>query len=608
MGEFEETKKAIGVGGMDDRQRKEMFDKFRSAGGEVVKDKAKQEEEENQKKKSRSKKSSNSSSTSRSSRRSTSRSSSGKESEAGQTYAGTAAGQKSREEMEAQMGNFFNRLIVRFKCWAGRVTPFNSAELFPEFVSEINLEVRSALMELRMAGIDILTTSKISKEIAKQMDAVNPAFIEVIGIGQKMYDGDELSQISDGYRSSSNAPVPLSKAAPAIYSLFKKLYYLYPYQGTYKKGIQLGYDLLQKHEKKPAVIYNSKKKKAQAAITTLFDKFFPRLHLAILRHEAKNIPMISFFMEELLEVSQEEKPGKRKTGDPLPIHNGQESEEKEEVDEEEEATEEENQEEVLDDDLQLGLDLMSRVGPEQLREHYDSKKEYAILPMADKALLAYLFFVEFEYEYSFVFTTKKIEYKVTTEKNSKVDNRQKLLDVYESSRGIEDHMKRYLETYEEMKKIKDSPGSNYIDASKKITQIEQKRVQGSRNIRTSILEFSEAARNALKRINEDIHGKQNIVGNPDAPMVFDSIESKKHLNRAPIRQCIREAYAYSFALSERLVRGELYGGAVEMTADELEKAFQIKVATKVAPEARIEGGNMEKLLGNADQLSSLDLD
>ncbi|MEM7183041.1 MAG: hypothetical protein AAF518_19180 [Spirochaetota bacterium] len=600
MGEFDNTKKAIGVGGMDDKQRQAMFDKFRSAGGEVVKDKKQQEEEEAAKrKKSRT-------TTTRSSRSTKQGGGSGTTSkytaqEVKSGAGGSVSSQKSRQELEAQMGNFFNRLIVKFKCWAGRVTPFGSPELMGEFVSEINLEARSSLMELRMAGIDILGNPAIAKQISKQLDALNPMYIELIGIGHKLYDSEELSSIVEGYRPNSNSPVSLSKAAPSIYSLFRKIYYLYPFQGTYKKGLITAYDLLLKIEKKPAIIYTSKKKKVAAAISAVFDRFFPRFHLAILRNESKNIPMISFYMEELLQISQEEKPGRRKAGDALPIGNAEEVEEKTEKAEEKEE-EEEKTEEVLEDHVKLGLDLMARNTPDQLRAKHDAKKEYAKLPIADKALLAYLYFAEFEYEYSFVFTTKKIEYKVTTEKTSKVDNRQKLLDVYESSRGILDHVKRYLEAYDELIKTKDNPGANYIDASKKATQMEQKRIQHSRNVRGAILEFCEGARTALKRITEDISGKQNIVGNPDDDMVFDSIESKKRLNRTPIKQCIQEAYAYSSALAERLIRGELYGGVVELTPEEMADFAPGSSGGNTAP------GNNEKLLGNDDQLASLDLD
>lgn len=39
MAEFDKTKRSIGVNNLDDKARKEMFNKFQSAGGKVVSEK-----------------------------------------------------------------------------------------------------------------------------------------------------------------------------------------------------------------------------------------------------------------------------------------------------------------------------------------------------------------------------------------------------------------------------------------------------------------------------------------------------------------------------------------------------------------------------------------
>lgn len=45
MSEFDKTRKTIGANNLDDKARREMFDKFQSAGGKVVSDKDKKREE-----------------------------------------------------------------------------------------------------------------------------------------------------------------------------------------------------------------------------------------------------------------------------------------------------------------------------------------------------------------------------------------------------------------------------------------------------------------------------------------------------------------------------------------------------------------------------------
>ncbi len=45
MAEFDKTKRSIGVNNLDDKARKEMFNKFQSAGGKVVSEKDPKKEE-----------------------------------------------------------------------------------------------------------------------------------------------------------------------------------------------------------------------------------------------------------------------------------------------------------------------------------------------------------------------------------------------------------------------------------------------------------------------------------------------------------------------------------------------------------------------------------
>jgi hypothetical protein len=578
MGEFDKTKKAIGVGGMDDKDRQAMFNKFRSAGGEIVTDKEKEAEAERervrQSKSPQSKKPSSDRSSSDSKQQDSSKNDDS-------TRQPSKLQLKSKIDLEAQMGNFLNRLLVKFKCWAGRVTPFGASELLPEFLSELNFESKNALIDLRMASLEIIGSPGVASKIAANMDKVNPAYVELLGKGYDIYDSNEYAKFAEVYNPDSTVTVPISKVVPELYSIFKKIYYLYSFQGTYKKALLFGYDQLQKIENKPAIIYTTKKKKVTHSLSIVFDKLFQKLYLIVLRNENKNIPMISFFMEDLIGILEEEKPGKRRTGDPLPISSANQTRVSEEtlaaVKEEEEVSDEEFMMN-LSVELRIGLNLMAMLTPEEFRQKYDQKNEIGLVPLTDRALLAYLFFREFDYEYSFVLTTKKINYKVTSDKNTpKIDYRHKLLDLYESSRGCVEQYRIYKEIYEEAKKIRENPSSNYIDASKKLSLIEQKRTQQSRNVKVTIKEFVEKTKDILGIIVKDIRTTKAIVTNPSDLIVFDSIESRKRMHKKQAKQCIMEAYCFSLALFERLSNGDLSSHQLEMTPEEMSKSFDVEI-------------------------------
>ena len=577
MAEFDKTKKAIGVGGMAENERNDMLNKFKSAGGKVVRekeDKPQQQPRNTQKIKAVGGKDDKSKSSS---------SGSDKKVSPGM-YRGIGGGDDDDDELEisitraqlgamdAEMSNFTNRLIIKFKCWANNVTSFGNKDLLPKFMSELRVEFQQALLEFKIAGSDILGNPQIGPKITRELDRISPIYVELIGRAHKIYDSTEINDLFLDYSANPEIPVPINRVAKPVYSIFKKLYYLYPYQATYRKAVLTAYDVLQRIENKPALIYSTKKKKISSEISVVFDKMFEKLYYIIIRNENKNIPMLSLHMENLLGILDAEKPGKRKSGENLPLDAGGQTPEPEAKPEE---PKEESAEKKKDNqELAYGRKLMGEVSIEQLRRKCDQRNELLEIPDTDKALLTYLFFKEFDYEYSFVLTTKKIIVKPSNVNGTKVDNKQKLLNVYELTRPCMEQFKIYVDVFKEQAMHKANPGTNYIEASKKTTGLEQKRSQQSRNVRVTIKDYIEKSYDSFNMLIEDMKGQCEIVGNMEEAIVFDSIESKKRLHKKQVKQCIMEAYCYSYAFATRLAEGgDLYGGVIELTPEEMLASF-----------------------------------
>ena len=567
MSEFDRTKQSIGVNNLDDKSRKEMFNKFVGAGGEVVKEKKHTSPESGSR-------DNRSGSQMRSRKQSSSFISSGDKAPAA-----------PKRNYEAEMGSFTNKLAIKFKCWLSRVTPFGSDVVNPGFMSQLNLNLKSGLMEMNMVGNDLLGNPETAPKVMKELDNMNPMFVEVLSKGHKLYDSTELYALLEPYQSSPDSPVPISRISESLYSIFRKMYYIYPYQETYKKAVSFGYDALQKIEKKPVLIYSNKKKKFNSELNGLFGALFEKIYLIIIRNEKKNIPLTSPYMEKLLGISNEEKLGNRQSGQSvgdieadLDMAPFDDSEEEESLEEEEVQKEEDEQSK----EMQYGIKLMKMNSISELRAKYDPKGEFKNIPDSDKSLLSYLYFLDFDEEYSFVMTTKKISLKITNIGGNKVDLRQKMLDIYETSRGPVDQFKQYNDIMAELSRHKQNPGSNYIEASKKTTSIEQKRSGSSRNVRVKIKDFLDKTKAALGTLVEDMKHRNEIVENKDDLMVFDMIEAKKHLNKKPIRQCLTEAYCYAQAFSARLESGDLFGGVVELSPDEMMTSFGVSLKKEEA--------------------------
>jgi hypothetical protein len=585
MAEFDKTKKAIGLNSIDDSLRKDMLEKFKSAGGKIVKDKPAAED---QPKKDRPQPKTRQSVTSRTefdrsssgSGRGGSSSGSNRSSQSDSKSSSPRATVDSSQAYEKEISSFAAKFAVKLKCWFARVTPFGAPEITPACMGIFARDLRSALMEFQMVGNELLTNSAYSPKITKALDQVNPVFIEVLALGHKLYKNTELGELTDPYNAAPDQPVYINRVKDPIYAIFKKLYVLYPYQESYKKAVSLAYEHLQKLEGKPAMIYNSRKKKILQEVDNLFGTIFEKMYLVIIRNENKNITIVSRYMENMLGITLDDKPGQRKSGEGVPEaepNNSTESGSGTEEASAEEKEEEKKEEVVIPKEMAYGLRLMKMYNLEALRKKFDPRGELSAIPDSDKALLSYLYFKEFDDNYSFVMTTKKIDIKQVHVNGNRVDYRQKLLDQYETVRGTLDQFRIYTDTFKEYSTHKANPGANYIEASKKTTALETKRSQHSRNVRVIAKEFMEKTRDILLILINDMKSKREIIGNMDDIMSFDNVEAKKRLNKKPVKQCIMESYCFSLALAERLENGDLYGGVVELSPEEMKESFGIEI-------------------------------
>ncbi|TGM62356.1 hypothetical protein EHQ94_04900 [Leptospira meyeri] len=603
MGDFDNTKRAIGVGKLDDSARKDMFNKFVNAGGEIIKEKQPPKEDDTKKSRPEPKVRQSTVSRGGDDSRSGSRGNNQNKSDSGNAKSQA----DSKAQYEKEISSFSARFGIKLKCWLARVTSFGSSDLTPKFMHDFSMRAKQALIELQYSGNELLANQQYSPQLSKALDKINPLLVELLAMGQKLYNGPELTDITDPIMVAPESPVAIERVKNPIYALFKRMYILYPYQETLKKSFVQAYDELQKLEGKPSLIYANKKRKVTQEIDNLFEGFFDRLYLVVLRAENKNIPLISRYMENLLGINPEDRPGQRKSGENVP--GGKELESKDAKKEEESKDEDKKEEEIpLSKEQAYGLRLMQMYSIPKLRKKFDPKNEYANIPDSDKALLALFYFYEFDDEYSFVMTTKKIDIKPGSVNGVKVDYRQKMLDIYEGTRTIIDQFRIYNDILRELEKHKANPGANYIEASKKLTGIEQKRTGQSRTVRLAIKEFSLKSRDSLLVLIKDMKGKKEIVANMNDVLTLDSMESRKRLNKKPVKQCIMESYCYLMALYDRLETGDLFGGLVELTPEQMKSSFGVDIGNGNVESSGTELADLDKDTNESDSMNQISND
>ncbi len=585
--EFDRTRKAIGAEQLGSKDRKELMQKLAGAGGEVLSERALQKQRE-------------------AAAGGASGSGSGRGGGAGagggrggvdvrlpsqlarerMLEEGERAAQirRLREQEEKAATSFFARLGLKIRCKMRGLAPYGADMVMPRFLSRLNLDAKRAIMECQILGNDLfLSNRKTAVTIVKELDQKNPLLAELLQRAADLYDRNELSELVAGYSPSAENSVSIDSMRAPMFSLLRRLYYLKPFQETYLNAAEIAIDIQEREERKQSSLYSLKKKRIRSEWLKLMNDIYPDLALLAQRAEMKRCEPGSRLFEEMIGFDPGQRVGNRKAGEPLSNRLATKQEEKkaeesaqQDQEKQEEAAQNEVKETQENKELLYGYRLMRILTLSALRAKLDPKGEWKELDDRDKVLIAYLFFREFEEEYSFILTTPQIKINASYQGGVKIDYRQKMRDVYEESRITEEHYRKYLHEATEYRKVvgEQAAPQNYVEHAKKVSLLESRRGVSGREVRVSMKDHVDKVSELLKALIADMRGAKQIIANRDDPIKFEiERDRRKRLNGKPVKDCIMQAYCFTIALSDRLANGDLFGGVLEMSEEDFQNAF-----------------------------------
>lgn len=583
--EFDDTREAIGTENLSASERKAMLDKFKSAGGKVLSEKELRAQE----------------------KEATNSTKSGKRGGAGipeRKLPSQMAREKARQESDRlskkreeterirkSMSGPMSKLMIRFRCFLAGLTPLSSATVRSKFMNFLALDVKQALVEFNLAGNDLfLQRPSVGRKIIKELDTKTPLYMETLEYAHDLYDHETFERLLKTTNLDAHADVPLSEIENEIKRLYAQLYLLYPFQETYKSAMKLAYDIyLEKSDSntESKAKIEDRKKRIIKDTKAVFGIAFPKLFQLVCRIDGLEYRPFSSFLEKSLDIDPDDKLGKRKRGEESQLASNEnidedKSSEPENVDSEkpegsqEEAQEKEKSIKPLHQtkEYKYGIHKQSLLFPLDMRRTFDPENQFSLLPISNKLFLAYLFFKEFDQEYSFVLTTNRIKLNTDYSAGVKTDYKSVLTDLYNQSRSIINSFEKFYQSVQELeKKKKKKLSSNYVEQSKIESKAQSRVDVETRNTRGLLRSYMEQVSVQMAKLLSDMKGPKLIIGNMDDKITFSAVEGTKKLNDKTVKECIMEAYCYSLALKERIESGDLYGGVHEMTDDELISSF-----------------------------------
>ena len=575
--EYDRTRKAIRAENLDQQSRRDMMDRLKGAGGEIRSEKA-----------LRSDTSTGSASRGKPAGRGTpdkkmpsdlARERLRMESEA------RASARRSMMEAEKEATGFMARFSIKLKCRLSGVTPFGRNVVYPRFMSSLNLDAKRAVMECNILAKDLFSSNpEIGRTIIKELDKKQPLYVELIERAADLYNPTEIGDLTSPYNAAPSTPVPLDAIRAALFSFLRKLYYLKAFQETYLTAVDTAIGIQQQLEKKQAGLYASKRKKIVSDWKALMNDLYPSLVLLAQRAEMKQAEPGTRLFEDMLGIVDENRLGRRHAG--TPVGRPQEETKVEDTQEEEPGETEAGAEEDAPEesrDLQIGTALMKALSLPDLRRKHDPRGELKGIQDNDKVLLSHLFLREFESEYSFILTTQKIQLHAVYQQGKKLDYHQRLADIFEQIRPALDSFKQYAHQTQEYNRALSEgqgQGQNYVEHAKRVQLLENRRGASGRETRIAVKTFMEKVHMTLAALLEDIRNKAGkVVLNPDDALKFDTqIEGRRKMSGRLVRDAIQECYSYALALAARIDGGDLFGGVIEMSEEDFQRAFGLEPA------------------------------
>ncbi len=526
MKKLEKTKENIKVDELDEKTRKQMFEKFVQAGGKVVQDREKPATRNSKPIKPASKivRQSQPKTPPKESRQQT----------------------IQRDEIfETWLQKKLSKLLIRLRLFFLGVTSLSADYCKPRFMDNLIHTYKTALLQFQVQYYHIFNP-QYSKQVIARLDQINPLYYELIVMISNIFDRTRFNEIEALQQSSDF--VHVQKLRNYLLPMYKSLYILYPYieliELSYRNALEIHASL----ENQKSALYE-KRKYIRNSLYITFYKFLPRLHILFCHYHNVYIDITSPYIRTILQINDNDLPGKRKGVKPV------------EKDEEQQMRQEQKELSEIPQHIAKGLSLMN-ISTGDIAALFP-RDSYVQANPADKAIITYALFKKFDDEFSIILTTNKIKYNIQFTDAGKIDYKNRLTDCYNELRKVTESFEEYqhvLETYERIRAEKPLSNAQYIEYTKRLTELEKKKKVESRNMRMTTKAIMDRIAAELDILIHDMDEENKIIENPQDFLEFDvNLEAVHLLQNKKVYEAIHLAYFYACALSYRLSEGDLAG-------------------------------------------------
>ncbi|MEI0486068.1 hypothetical protein [Brachyspira intermedia] len=561
MGDIDNTRDRLKLDELNKDARKDLFNKFIDAGGEVVPDKKK----DNNVLVGSSKKGQNAVVGGNSSKGSKGSSSSNTKNDS------KDKNNKSSSAISIQNkksnGLFFN-IKLWFNALSSGVITLMGGNVNPKFLNFIDKNVIAALLEM-----DTLIFNALNPSEASDIDAKAKHQKVISQFAKTLDDLELLERIKDQYNEGVykdflrpykelNSTVMAESYVKEIKAMFRPLYVLHAYSSRIKlagEKAMFAYAMVDNISKG---IVNSRISAFKRAVDLIYGKYYPKLFTLLQYASKEPLETINDF-NRYLNITDEDILGYytklRKEKEKLQETKIQQA--KENI-----GKQKDNEEEKLSKVESIGVKLIEKcVSFKKSDNNIEYEADpFFIVPIKDKIYRIKVLIDFLDREYSAVFVSNKVRYNLVYDNQVRTDYKNDFNNIFLSLSDTNSRLNEYSELCKTINKVEEDKTMRFEQRVSMLSDKNGQRSYLAKNLRNTYVSIITPFKRKLDKLLLDKEERERIIENPNDILTFSAeiVKGKKRIQGYNVMKALTEAYYFISGLNYLITQGELSGAGI----------------------------------------------
>lgn len=573
MGDIDKTRDRLKLDDIEEDDRRDLFNKFVDAGGEVVYDSRKKINSTttniNSNTNSHIKKN-NSINTNSQSRFEHSDIKPKKESHPTNKQTNYEAIEKIKTNEVFKPANKSKPLFFNFKLWlsafSSGVISFFGGKVNPKFLNFIDKNVISSLLEM-----DTLMFNALNPMGINDADSKNKREKIISRFATELEDVELLERIKDQYDEKVyknllrpykelDSPVVAVNYVNELKGMFRPLYVLHLYSSKIKLVGEKAMSSYAIVDNMSRGIVNSRISAFKRAVELIYSKYYPKL-LILLQYASKEKLETLEEFNRFLEITDVDILGYYTK---LKLANQKLHESK--IEAAKENIGKKDEEEKLNKIESIGVKLIEKCvsfKKEDNNIEYETDPFYTI-EENDKIYRIKVLIDFLDREYSILFVSNKVKYNLVYDNLVRTDYKSDFNNIFLSLSDINSRFNEYSEICKNILKVEEDEAMRFEQRVSMLSERNGQRAYISKNLKSTVMSIINSFKKKLDKLLLDKEEREKIIANPnDILTLFADIGNhKKRVQGYNVLKALTEAYYFISGFNYLITEGELSGAGI----------------------------------------------